>query len=311
MIGFSSSHFSKVLTCCIVGLAFVACKGPLEPLSPDEMKEVSIQLVDKIVSGDLPAYRDENTSTKLQPEEILQPAPGSSSLVKPQIVSYTLYTQQELAIANGDLTDTSGKMMTISPKVSIDVNGKQISSNLAFLKIKDVKKAFEDNMGARLIAHIENMYRANPSQHKNHIANQQEQVIISDVYKLLKEGAIAAYEMEDMTRVLSPQELAVHHQKKELIQIPDLDFPNEFVDSIIFSPILADHITMLRPFYMEDGSLLGVTLFYETSEFDLGRQEQRTLPPMPWVFATTEELEEHLTKDRFDILLAIMKDFGE
>lgn len=311
MIGFSSSQLGKFFVFGAISLAFFACKGPLEPLSPEEMKEVSVQLVDKMVSGELPAYREENTKTKIQPEEILQPIPGSSELAKPQVVSYTLYTQQELAIAEGSLTDTSSKVMTISPMVGIEVNGKQISSNLAFLKIKDIKKAFEDKMGDRLVAHLETIFESNRANHKKHVANLQEQVIISDVYKLLKNGSVAAYEMEDMTKVLSPQELEVHHQKKEVIQLPDTVFANEFIDTVIFSPIKADHITMLRPFYMEDGSLLGVTLFYETSEFDLGRQEHRTLPPMPWVFATTEELEEHLAKDRFEILLALMKNFWE
>lgn len=288
----------------IWGLLHASSCANREPLNEEELQEVTDKLLEGIMNGKLTAYKDDRAMLAVSPNEILL-SDGNGSYKKPNIQSFSILTEQEISLAAGNFEDTSTAIGMIAPITTIEVGNSEIPSQLCYLKPKDVRKTIGGSLGRRFIYHLQQHFEKNREYYNGEIKEMQEQEIIKSIYSLLYKGDVAAYETENMTKVLSPNQLEMHMSKKEVVEIPDPQFPNEFKDTIITSPIKAGDITHVRPYVREDNSLLGITLMTEIREYDVNQQAYRVLPAMPWVFVSNEELETALSPIQFKTLQEI------
>ncbi|MCB0736632.1 MAG: hypothetical protein KDC92_03895 [Bacteroidetes bacterium] len=293
----------SLLLAFFIGLTFTGCKDNKEPLSTEEMKQVSSLIIDAIMAGKLNAYIDNTCLLKHQPQEMLIKLPGGDK--KPEIISFNIQTEQEVALELGNFADTSTKIAVIIPMVEIDKGEYTKSAILTHLDPKEVKKAIGGELGKRFINHLEIHFNKHRENYHWEVDQLQQKQIVKNLYKMLKAGKIAAYESENMFKVISPNELDVHYENKEVIEIPDPQFPNSFKDTVITSPIGYDDITSVRPFLNDKSDFSGISLMYEMRVKDQQGTYQ-ILPPMPWVFVSADDLKQNLSEIEYEILVGII-----
>ena len=268
----------------ILAIVFLAaCSGSdSKQLSESETNEIENILLEAIKTNKITAYADGSMQNEVSFSSIERMIPLDSN-GRQDLSGFGVITEEEVAIKNGDFMNESRKLAGVLLMTEIRMGGEGFVLPLASLQWKSVKKALKKDLQDKLKASLLDFLAKNDTDYVAVITELRRQEVTKSLFLGLEDGSIAAYENENMAHVISPTELPDYDTRKEVIQVPDVQFPGEFKDTLIRTSRTADDMVDFTPHYDESGKLMAISLVYLLEAQDITVK-------IPWVCVSMDDV---------------------
>lgn len=282
----------------LLGLLASCGSGENEPLTPSEINDIEDRINEAVKKGKLTTYADPALQHEQTSSDYFTLVPLDSNN-RSDLAGFTSLTEEEYALENGDFAEESRELKVIAMITQLKQAGYTQQLAAGYASIDEVEKVLKKSQAKKFRKMLEENLERQEDRYEQNIRLVRIEAITEDLYQHLKLGNIAAYENENLARIIQPEQLENLGARTSLIQVPDPHDDNNFKDSMISEPIEPKDIVDFLPHFNEEEELVAISLIYLFEGADIR-------PRIPWVTISMDDLDNRLDPAKLDYLLEML-----